>query len=152
MGSAVAKTHRLSDRNAIKHPTETMDSVVDLVREWIDALSDQDALVNNWQAAEHQLSIKARRLKISLGAAARGSFPEAKSMRLLMRRIKSADRELARRATKIISMRSTSSCDALAKLDMALRMKHSSIDDDQAWELISSAVAQLRELLRQRSV
>lgn len=127
--------------------TPTPDPVADGAREWIDLLNRQDALVRSWQEAEHELFKRARSLKISLSEAAQGDSPEAKSMRSLSRRIKLADRELARAAANLAAMQSTSIAGSIAKLEMALRMRGTSLDDEPAWTLVSRAAAHLRQLM-----
>lgn len=68
-------------------------------------------------------------------------------MRSLSRRIKLADRELARAAANLAAMQSTSIAGSIAKLEMALRMRGTSLDDEPAWTLVSRAAAHLRQLM-----
>jgi hypothetical protein len=124
------------------------DPVVGNVRAWIAARERQDVMVKRWQSAEHRLSIAARDSELSFASAVDGDLPDAKLMRSLMRQIKSADRDLGRSAMEIAAMRPTTPLGALAKIDMALRIRQPTNDDDHAWMLVDSATVQLRELLQ----
>lgn len=146
MAGAVVKTHQVNNRKRFRRLTNKADAAVQLACAWIAAHGRQDDLVKAWQDAEHELSLKARTLGVSLDAAARSNLAEAKSMRSLMRSIKSTDRELMRGAAQIAQTQSMSSGGVLAKLDVALRMKQPSGDDEQCWALVRSAMIQLREL------
>lgn len=148
MITAAAKAYRTNAGKTSKPRLGESDPVIELVRDWIAARDRQDAVVRNWQDAEHRLFIKAKASKIALTQAVDGDLPDAQLMRSLMRQIKSADRQLERSAARIIAMRPTSPAGALAKIEMALRLQQHSINEDHAWALVNSATAHLRTLLQ----
>jgi hypothetical protein len=107
----------------------------------------QDALVQDWQEIEHNLSIAIKPLGIGLDQAIRGQLPEARSMRGLMRRIRVLDRKLGREAQCIAELNTASAIGALAKIRMVLRIWCPHEDEKEAWTLLSSSVEQLAEFI-----
>jgi hypothetical protein len=117
------------------------------VHAWIAVKDARDVLVRGWQDTEDRLRVIAKPLGMTLVQAMQDDLPEALTMRRLMRRIRAADRQLGQMAAKIVLMQPTSQLDALAMLEMALRIQHPLVCQAHAWELMNCGVGYLRDAL-----
>src|SRR5579871_3187915 len=108
-------------------------SLLTRVDQWISQREAADDMQRQWQALEHQLALRARRLDIELTRAARGQFPEARAMRDLQRKIRRADRRLLASAECLLQMPATSSKDALAKIRLGLKLRQPEPQEDLSW-------------------
>lgn len=127
------------------------DIIFDHVQRWATAKDGQDALVKRWQDLEDALSRRIGALQMNLEDAAQSDLFEARTMRILMRKIESYDRSLSRQAKRIVQLRSTSLTGALAKIEIALRMHYPAAGEEDKWALVVSAVQDLREIAETES-
>ena len=85
---------------------------------------------------------------MNLSQAGRSGLPEARAMRALDRKIKSAGKKLDRRAARIVLKRVTSRREgALAKIEMGLRIQGPYDWEEYAFALIQDGCEQLRARL-----
>ncbi len=145
----VASAHRTSHARGLEEgPTKAPSHLVETkVREWIAQKEAQESLVRRWQDLEHRLCEKIRPLGMGLTAAVRSGLPEARAMRMLMRRIRTEDRRLDRAAASIVLMRSSTIEDALAKVQLGLRIQEPLDCEEYSWALMRDGFERLRELI-----
>jgi hypothetical protein len=99
-----------------------------------------------WRDLEHTLSLKARTLKLDLLGATESDLPEARAMRVLMRKIKAAERRVDALVERISETRATVAEAALAKIELAIGVQGSHDWQAHVLALLQSGVADLRLL------
>ena len=124
------------------------DSIFDHAQRWMTAKDGQEALVKRWQDLEQALSLRSGLLDMNLEEAAQSNLFEARTMRLLMRKIERYDRSLSRQTKRIAQLRSASLSGALAKIEIALRLHYPAAGEENEWALVVSAARDLRDLAR----
>jgi hypothetical protein len=102
-----------------------------------------DGLVRQWQALEHQLSLRVKPLGMDLKQGGESNLAEARAMRALMRRIRASDRRFAEEAARILRVRSSSAEGALAKIQLGLRMQAPSGVGEVWYALMQAGVEEL---------
>lgn len=104
-------------------PTSNPDPVVAKAAAWMAAYDAREALIREWQDQETALFAKVKAANISVDRGMRGGMAEARAMRALDRKIKTARKKLDRDAGRIVLMRATSARGALAKIMVGLRIQ-----------------------------
>jgi hypothetical protein len=113
---------------------------------WTVANERLTAMELEWQALESELFQKASSLGMDCRAALRGELLEARAMRALDHRIRTAYRALDRVSGEIALMRATSISGALAKIELGMRVQGPCDWKRSVIELIESGLAELRTL------
>jgi len=103
--------------------TSPPDPVVAKAAAWMAAYDAREALIREWQHQETALFAKVKVANISVDRGMRGGMAEARAMRALDRKIKTARKKLDRDAGRIVLMRATSAQGALAKIMVGLRIQ-----------------------------
>lgn len=126
---------------------QAADPVVDAVRQWMADQKARDAMIREWQDWENALCQRIRLLPMNLSQAGRSGLPEARAMRALDRKIKTAGKKLDRRAARIVLKRVTSPEGALAKIEMGLCIQGPYDWEEYAFALFQDGCEQLRTRL-----
>ena len=124
---------------------EPADPLTDQVRAWVAERDAADELQAQWGQLERTLNV--RRGAMSLTAATRSGFPEARKMRALMRQIRAADRKLDRMTARLVAARPRSAEGALSKIEMGLRIQQPLDSEEYSWALIKSGYDALRHFI-----
>ena len=123
------------------------DPIVAKVAEWIAVQDTREAMMLEWQDWENALCAKIKPTRMNLTQAARSGLPEARAMRALDRKIKTAGKKLDRAAGRIVLMQPISQQGALAKIELGLRIQGPYDWEDYAYALLQDGFEQLRRRL-----
>lgn len=117
------------------------------IMEWIAVQDRRTSLELKWQALESRLFREAKRLGICCDKATEGGSPEACEMRALAAEIVHADNWLAVSAGEIRQIRSRTLADAVAKLELGLRLQGPENWTEHAREFLEDGISELRTSL-----
>lgn len=117
------------------------------VNEWIEARDAADRLVTEWQSLEHKLFQIACSQRADLEKILASQLPASQRFRSLTQQIAADDRRLGRAAERIAKTPSLSARDAMAKIQLALRLAQFQCVDENQWALVKSGFDDLRILL-----
>ncbi|MFT3726127.1 MAG: hypothetical protein QM773_21380 [Hyphomonadaceae bacterium] len=117
-------------------------SLVAQVRMWVAEKNATDVLVDRWQKLEHHLSLRAKASDAPFEKVLKGASREAKELRSLTRQIAAFDEKSRRGAEAILQRPSRSQAEALAKIQLAVRMQ-TEFHEDLPWALVRSGLRAL---------
>lgn len=122
-------------------------AICEQVSEWIEARDAADRLVTEWQSLENKLFQIACSQRADLEQILASQLPASQRFRSLTQQIAAADRRLSRTAELIAKTPSLSARDAIAKIQLALRLAQFHCVDDNLWALVKSGFDDLRTLI-----
>jgi hypothetical protein len=114
---------------------------------WTAARARLDALEAEWQRLERQLFVKARSLAMDLATVRDSELREAKAMRVLDRKMHKASSDLAASAARARTLRAASLGEALAKIELGLKVQGAFDWKPNARALAEEGVMEARELI-----
>jgi hypothetical protein len=114
---------------------------------WSAARSKLDAMEAEWQRLERQLFAKARSLAMDVATVRDSELREAKAMRALDRKMRKALSDLAASAARARSLRAASLGEALAKIELGLKVRGAFDWKPNARALAEEGVMEARELV-----
>lgn len=136
-------------RNKSK-PTRAAKEASELLRaaaEWC-ALHDQRvARIQDWQTLETQLFTKTKRRGIAIEACLDTNLPEVEAMNALDRRIAELDQLTEELAAKILLLPVDSLAEAIATIEVGLKIQGSEDWQPNALELVENGLGALRKPL-----
>lgn len=149
VGGALAWTPSAPPRETApaSHSAAALDPVIAQAAFWSEEYNARETMIEAWQALETALFRKARLANMPPASATRSGFAEARALRRLGQRIKTADKVLARQAKRIAVMRAVTPAGALAQLEMALRLQAPTDWEEDAGALLLAGVKRMRVFL-----
>jgi hypothetical protein len=114
---------------------------------WSAARFRLDAMETEWQRLERQLFAKARSLAMDFAPVRESGLREAKAMRALDRKISKALSDLAASAARARTLRAASLGEALAKIELGLKVQGAFDWKPNARALAEEGVMEARELI-----
>lgn len=130
---------------------EGADKLLAKIAMWSASDGRLTSLELQWQGLESLLFDKAKRMRMSCDKATRSNMPEAQGMRALDVEINATHAKLEALASDISLMPALTIADAIAKIELGLKVQGPYDWREHALELLEGGIAELQTIIRDTS-